>query len=183
MQFLSKLASLTRDGNGFIVRLDRKKDEVSIVIEPILRNIDPDEENEALRNVQAALVMPIAVKMSVSEDVSIEVEKALSQYLGAHGGASDARDALISSINEATAAAREAVTKNKEKGKSGKDGSKGSNKLTKSTSKPVEVAQAESDEEADNNSGEASATASEPSAPNETASSGPASNLFAGLED
>jgi len=109
MQLLTQLAALLRDGDSYTIRLQGTQAGTNVIIEAALADVSPDEPNEALRNIQVALAMPLILKVPKCESVSHVVPAALDAYLGAKASAVEARDLLISSIQQATADAKAAA--------------------------------------------------------------------------
>lgn len=111
MQVLTQLAALLREGDQYTIRLRGTKDGTQVVIEAALANVDPDEPNEALRNIQSALALPLFVTIPRNESVSIALPAALDAWVGAKANAVEARDMLTSAIQQAASEAKGAAAK------------------------------------------------------------------------
>jgi len=149
--FFQTFEPVLLDGESLKITLEKTKDGLSVLIQPVLTPIDPDELEEHEAQLRANLAYPLTLKGTACE-LDDELPKLLTPY-------AQARQELASNINDV-------LDNLKEASKSAKAGGKSSGKSTSSVKKPVRKPAAsqsdDDDEDSDTSAVPVSASVSNP---------------------
>lgn len=103
MRVFDRLASVVRGGDEVRLSIKREADGHVILVTPVLRDIDPDEKDAAIRGIQALLCVPTRIKVPTGTDADAAVEAYLD------GSEHAERASAVSTLDEYTDAIREAT--------------------------------------------------------------------------
>ncbi len=116
-QFLTALHGAMADKEHFRLDITRNGDSLDIIALPLLSD-DESKVPEAAKQIRSALSMPLAMRNMDMDELSAEFGQRLSGYGQARQQVGDAYSELLVSLQDATAAAKNAKSKADKKGKS-----------------------------------------------------------------
>lgn len=113
MSFLKQAAALLRGASDITLRISRDGENLAVVVLPRLGELDPDERNEAKRQLSAALAKPVRLLIAANDDPDAELAQAFASIAAARAPLHDAlaqyADGANESLNQARAAAAKTI--------------------------------------------------------------------------